>query len=390
MMGNALKFRGTIPNPGLMARWLILALLALFSPVCMAQESAPAVEATFDPFLVRNVPVDVTAASVTEARERGLTQGRVTAFRRLVERMTLRENWAAITAPDAVKIIDMVLEFSVANEKSSAVRYLADLSVRFDPAAIRAFLRAQNIPFAETASRPLIVVPLVQSGGGVQLWQDDDPWRAAWAAILPHDGLIPIVLPLGDLADIGMLSADQAAVKDRDALMKLATKYGAVGAVIARATPSGDSLSIAVTELRALGEPFETLVTATIAGADEGAKAKAMSAAAIESLRPLEDRWKQQNTLRFGTGGTLTALIPVTSLQDWLAIKARLARVPVVEKVELEAISKVLVQVRIAYAGEDQQLQFAMSQNELDLKRDGDMWLLRAPTLHQTTPPPAQ
>jgi len=364
-----------------MARWLILALLALYSPAIWAQEAMPAVEAPFDPFLVRNVPVDVTAASVSEARERGLTQGRVMAFRRLVERMTLRENWAAIAAPDATKIIDMVLEFSVANEKSSAVRYLADLTVRFDPAAIRAFLRAQNVPFAETASRPLIVVPLYQDGGGVRLWNDDNPWRAAWTAILPHDGLIPIVLPLGDLADIGLLSADQAAANDRAALMNLATKYGAVGAVIARATPSGGSLNIAVTELRALGEPFEASINATVAGVDDDAKAEAMQAAAVESLRPLEDRWKQQNTLRFGAGGTLTALIPVNSLQDWLAIKARLARVPVVEKVDLEAISKALVQVKIAFAGEETQLQFAMSQNELDLKRDGDMWLLRAPTL---------
>ncbi len=344
------------------------------------QGSAPVMVSTFaevmiDPFLVRNVAVDVTATTVTEARDRGMTQARVSAFRRLVERMTPRENWAAITTPETSKIIDMVLEFSVANERSSAVRYLADLMVRFDPAAIRSFLRSQNVPFAETASRPLIVVPLYQDGTVVQLWQDGNPWRDAWAASLPHDGLVPFVLPLGDLQDSALLSTEQALAKDRDALMKVAAKYGAAGAVVAHATHAGDNLKIAVSEIRALGDQGNDQFNATVAG--EGKlRADAFAAAAVDAMRPVEDRWKKRNTLRFGAGGKMTALVPVSSLQEWLSVRARLARIPVIEKVDLEAMSKALIQASITYAGDETQLQFAMSQSELELTKDGDMWLL--------------
>lgn len=394
----------TVPVLGFI--FFVLALWAAMLVPALAQgtaDSTPApsaspvvpAEVIADPFVVHNVPVDVTATSVTEARERGLTQARVTAFRRLIEWMTLRENWAAIATPDTNKVIEMVLEFSVANERSSAVRYLADLTVRFDPVSIRTFLRAQNFPFAETPSRFLVVVPLYQpsAGGAVELWQDANPWRDAWSAILPHDGLVPITLPLGDLQDIAMVSADQAIAKDREALMKLAAKYGAAGVVLARATSTGDTLNIAVTELRPLGDPFEAQLSATVSGADDKARAEAFKTAAIEAMQPVEDHWKKRNTLRFGAGGKLTALISVNSLQEWLGIKARLARVPAVEKVDLEAMSKTLVQAAITFVGDEAQLQFAMSQSDLELSKDGDMWILRAPSLRvqppATEPPPA-
>lgn len=373
----------------LVSGWPAMAQMTTDSASAPAPVQAPAAaEVITDPFLVRNVPVDVMAGSVTEARERGLTQGRVAAFRRLVERMSLRENWAAIASPDANKIIDMVLEFSVANERSSAVRYLADLTVRFDPVSIRTFLRAQNIPFAETPSRPMIVLPLFQerTGSAAELWQDGNTWRDAWSAILPHDGLVPVTLPLGDLQDIAMVSVDQALAKDREAVMNLAAKYGAAGALIARATLAGDSLNVTMTEIRPLGDVFDVQINSTVSGADDKARADSFKAVAIDAMRPIEDHWKQRNTLRFGAGGKISALIPVNSLQEWLGIKSRLARVPVVEKVDLDAISKALVQVTVTYAGDETQLQFAMRQIDLDLSRDGDMWLLRAPSNGASSP----
>lgn len=332
-----------------------------------------------DPFLVRGVPVDVTAGSVIEARERGLTQARVAAFRRLIERMTLRESWDAIVPPPTADIIDMVLEFSVANERSSAVRYLAELNVRFDPAAVRAFLRAQNVAFAETPSDPLVVLPLYQDGPAAapELWQDTNPWREAWAASLPNGGLVPFLLPLGDLQDIALVSADQAAAAEREAVLKLADKYAADGVLIARAIAAGEtSLNVALTELRVLGEPWTGEVAVTLAA--DKPREEALKDAVAQAMRPIEDNWKQRHILRFGAGGRLTALIPVTGLQDWLSVKARLARVPVVERVDLEAISKTLVQVVVAYAGDEEQLQFAMKQYDLDLVRDGELWLLRS------------
>ncbi|MSO98249.1 MAG: DUF2066 domain-containing protein [Rhodospirillaceae bacterium] len=367
-------------------------------PESAPASSAPAADAAIDPFLIKNVPVDVTAATVTEARDRGMTQGRVAAFRRMVERMTMREAMAGLSMPNATQIVDMVQEFSVANERSSAVRYLADLTVRFDPNAVRAFLRGQNMAFAEIASRPLLVLPVLSEDPAVAalLWQDASPWRAAWEKAATHDGLVPLTLPLGDLEDIGMLSIDQLIAKDTGALTQLAAKYGAAGVIIVRAEIAPESpqqLSVTLSELRPIGAPWDGQFNVQLS--DNRPREESYAAAASEAVRAIEDGWKQRNVLRFGEGGRITALIPVTSLQDWLGIKARLVRVPVVERVDLQAMSKSLVQAEIAFAGDSTQLQFAMGQHDLELSQDGDMWMLRTPKpqnppgAEQTSPPAA-
>jgi hypothetical protein len=348
-------------------------------------------DTALEAFVVRTVPVDVTAANVNEARERGLTQGRVAAFRRLTERMVARENLTAVTAPPVSQVIDMIQEFSIANERASAVRYLAELTVRFDPNAVRTYFRGQGVPFAETASRPMLVVPAVQADPAAppQVWGDGDPWRDAWARLDARDGLIPLVVPLGDLDDIATLTGEQVLTQDQDAFTRLATKYQAAGVVIAALTASADApgtWTVVLNEWRSNGATWSGQVPAGTLS--DPPSVEVLARVVAETVAAIDDAWKRRNMLQFGQGGRLTALAPLTSLQDWLRIKGLLAQVPVVERVELQAISKTTAQAIISYAGEAAQLQFAVGQYGLDLSRDGEMWLLRAAAGVRIVPAP--
>ena len=60
------------------------------------QAAPPAALTAADIFVAESVPVDVTAASVTEARERGLTQGRIDGLRQVLERLVAREDMARV------------------------------------------------------------------------------------------------------------------------------------------------------------------------------------------------------------------------------------------------------------------------------------------------------
>jgi hypothetical protein len=107
-----------------------------------------------------HVSVDVTATTVTEARERAFTDGRINALRVVLLRLVSQADVARLPQPAADDVIQMVLEFSLANEHTSAVRYLADMTVRFNPTAVRALLRAAHVSFTEAVSRPMVLLPL--------------------------------------------------------------------------------------------------------------------------------------------------------------------------------------------------------------------------------------
>ena len=358
----------------------VLAVLLTVSPPLGAQTAAvgPGPVTAKEMFVANAMPVDVTAANVTEARERGLTQGRVNGFRKVIERIVAREDIARVPQLNATQIIDIVRDFSIANERSSAVRYLADLTVRFDSAAVRRVLRNANIPFTETLSKPLVVVPLMREGAGGRwvLWEQSNAWRDAWAKVPRDLGLVPFVVPAGDREDMSALTAEQAAGKDLAALNALAARYGAGGTVLAMATVAGDTVQISMAELRS-DLPSEDI--SLTQGAEAGqTRDDLMAAAARAAGTTVQDNWKRRNRVAFGGTTQITALVPVADIKEWLTVKSRLDEVPLIDRLELQAMTRDRTQVTLYYSGAQRQLELAMSQHDLTLAQQNGVWIIQA------------
>jgi hypothetical protein len=349
-----------------------------------------------DIFVAESVPVDVTAGSVGEARERGLVQGRVAAFRKILERLVAREDLPRVPQQNTTQIIDMVREFSIANERSSAVRYLADLTVRFNPTAIRQLLRNAGVPFTETISRPLVVVPVMRAGGVATLWGGTNPWHDAWARTPTDSGLLPLIVPSGDAQDAGALGAQQALDANVPALAALAARYNAGGAlvVVANMEASGP-IAMTVIEVRADAAPVELSVTHS--GALGQAAPEVIAGAVETAAAAAADNWRRRNRVSFGDRNQMTALVPVTDLQEWLAIRARLTNIALVDHVDVQAMTRDRVQITIHFAGEEEQLRLAMGQHNLNFTQQNGVWVIenvrkeagREPTQPGTPSPPA-
>jgi hypothetical protein len=329
-------------------------------------------------FVASAVPVDVTAGNVTEARERGLTQGRIAGYRKVMARVVAREDMDRVPQQNATQIIDLVREFSIADERSSAVRYLANLTVRFDPVAIRRLLRNANIPFTETLSKPLVVVPMMRTDANApwQLWEDSNPWRAAWSRVPQDLGLVGLIVPEGGAADSAALSTEQAAGKDLAAINAFAQKYNAGGAVIAMATGVGETLEMTLVEVRTdLPSEDQSLIQAPASGQSQE---EFLTAAAVSVAGVVQETWKHRNRVTFGGTTQITALVPVADLKEWLTVKKRLSEVPLIDKLDLQAMTRDRAQVTLYYSGAQRQLELAMSQHDLALLQQNGVWMIQA------------
>ncbi|MHA1599074.1 MAG: DUF2066 domain-containing protein [Alphaproteobacteria bacterium] len=349
---------------------LLVALFVFPGPV-VAQE--PRV------FEVRDVAVDVTAASTNAARHKALALGEKTAFNRLLDRLTMRIDKSRLPDFDAAEIAAYVQDFEVAEEKRSAVRYLARLNYRFKAEDVRRLLIDLAIPFAETPSKTVLVLPVYQIAGTLLLWDEPNPWRDAWSGRDELFSLVPTILPKGDLADIATIGPEQAVNGDDARLSAIAGRYNAGDTVVAQAILILDrgrpDLEVYVTRY-GTAQVEQTVVKSFASGEGESIP-QLLGRAAAELTRQIEDNWKRDNLLQFGRRAVVAVKIPIDGLQDWLKIRQRLADVAVVRRTDLVILSLDEVRVNLHYLGEAEQLSLALEQADLEIEREGDGWILR-------------
>ena len=365
-------------DPRLNRTFRTFVVLAAFCATVLLAATGAGRAAGSEAFTVKGVKVDVTAASTAVARDLALEMGEGLAFRRLLERLTLRVDHARLPEFDTADIAPFVLDFAVAQEKASSVRYLATLNYSFKADEIRRLLIDRNIRFAETTSKPVLVLPVYQAAGSLLLWDDPNPWRQAWAGREAFYSLVPAILPEGDLADIAAIGAEQAVAGDDQRLSAIAGRYNAGDTVVALAVLKMErgrpDLEVFVTRY---GPARQDQTVVNNFSSDDGESLESLLArAARELTHQIEDNWKLDNLLQFERQAVVAVKIRIAGLKDWLEVRNRLADVAVIRRSDLVILSLDEARVNLHYIGEPEQLALALQQADMIIKQEGDGWVL--------------
>ncbi len=336
---------------------------------------------TDDVYTVGSVNVDRTAETAAVAREQAIASGHDLAFRRLIARLVPEGRRAALPTLSPAEIAPLVLSFEIESEKTSSVRYLGIFKFRFRRADVREFLQNSGVGFAETRSRPVLLLPVYDFAGAKLLWDDPNPWFAAWNAVPPSDGLVPVRLPAGDLADIRDISAEQAVVGNADQLALIAERYGASAVLVAEASVATDALS---------GARTLTVATRYFGGTSDGRAAvrsftyvggetdeAVIGRAAAQVARQIEEDWKQENLIRFDNQSSLVAEVALADLRQWVEMRRKLQGIAFLQNWQLMAMSRRTATVRLTYYGDAEQLRIALAQRDLILEQAAVDWILR-------------
>ena len=331
-------------------------------------------------FVIRGLKIDRTAESATKAREEAIAEGQIDAFRRLYERLVPSFELGRMPNLTADQIQSYVLDYSVENEKTSSVRYLADFSVRFQAEEIRSLLQSSGINFAITQSKPVLVLPLYGNENHVRLWQEPNYWLRAWSHRFSEDRLVPLVVPLGDLSDLSAIDADAVMRGDLDRIRQMAYRYGAEDTLITQALISGN-LGDGTARLQVVSrriDAYQQAMQLTLKQGN-GESLDALLARAAEAVdAQVQEKWKLANLLDFSDRRFMAVSVETLQLGDWLAIRQRLADIVTVESVQVTRLSRGWTEIDLAFVGDEERLTVAMAQRDLLLtpRYDG-RWELR-------------
>lgn len=402
-------------QPRILGRSVVLAII-----IALGAMMAPAAVRADSVYTVRDVAVDASSTSAVEARAVALAKGQHAAFDRLLRRLVLLEDQVLMPVLDAIQIEPLIDGYIIDKELVSSTRYRANLTFDFNKFSVRKLLRQRKIRFAETRSKEVLVVPVFDTGDGATIWLEPGDWRAAWLARPANSGLVPLILPLGDVMDMAAIRPGEALAPSREALMRLAGRYGTEEIVVASAylqlaeppplldgnpddeggaaggadgAESADGTATGLTEKRRVRGPVEGAIlqltvhrvgvaaerttSELLRGAPSDSRQDLLARAVKRVLAQVEGGWKQANMLRFGRQNKLRIVVPLNGLSDWVEMRHRLGELAVVANVELATLSRDQADVLLHYFGETEQLMLGLEQSDLALNFELRGWVLR-------------
>jgi len=344
-------------------------VLVLASTVALGASAGESAAAAADIFSVGGISVDETADTAAAARTVAFRRGQRAAMDTLLRRLTLRSDHGRLPSINNDRLNFLVQALEVAGEKTSNVRYLATLTVTFKPGEIRRLLREADIPFAETPSKPVLVLAVQQQGGALVLWDDPNLWREAWSQLQLSGGLVPLIVPVGDLNDIIDVDATQAAEGDPLRLSAIARRYGAGDVLVAIATLSddGELIQIDIAASR-FGSPNQTSVLLSIQSTDPLAVPELLRAAAADVAAAVEDSWKATNIIEFDRPGRMVVAVPLASLEQWVSVERRLNSIASISEISLISFTRNSAEIEIIHFGDENQLATTLAQLDLALE----------------------
>ncbi len=370
---------GTCRWPLAGALWVAVLLLLAGAPI-------PAVRAA-EALSVDGVTVDVTAESAQAARDRALVEAQRKAFDQLMQRIVQPQDLARVPPVADAQIADMVLDFDIASEQTSTVRYIGTLNFRFDGGMVRNLLGGYNIAYqippdmivlpggggaTATAGR-VVVLPVFSTATESRLFEGGSLWRDAWVRHPPQGGGVDFVVPAGDAQDIAAIDPEQALIGDRDRLSVIAQRYGADTVIVAEARlqKAGEQRVVAVQAQRfgpsGLEDTFRDQVA--VAGDD-------YDPAFLEAVQRIAGHtsgtWKGAAAAAGGAAPagpeqSIQVAVPIRNLADWLDVQRRLAQVRSVTRTDVRSMRHTEVRLDLYHTGGQDQLVSDLAQSRLVL-----------------------
>ncbi|MFC4270241.1 DUF2066 domain-containing protein [Sneathiella chungangensis] len=350
-----------------------------------------AVPAAENIYVVRDIAVDETAASASDARTIAVRKGQERAINALLRRLVPVPFHNSLPDLDEATITPLVASFQVANERTSAKRYLADLTFEFKRDEIRRLLRVNMLPFSESFGKPVVVLPVFLQEDRAYLWEYPNPWRTVWIDIIDYglrpqepdalrddwaqSLLRPIIVPAGDLSDFKAINAEQAVSLDEAALNALKESYGAAEVQVITAserTEADGTLLLDITQ-NVAGQLNAAVVQTYKGSANEE---ELMQSVVFDLVAKIQEDWKRQNVLDFSIENTLAVTTNIKSLADWLAIQQKVEGLSAVTATRVKELSVSQAFWHLTFVGSIDQLTGALAQRDLLLvERDG-YWTL--------------
>ena len=353
----------------------LAALSLLIAPAAFAGEA----------IVKSEVSVDTTGRDSAEAKSSAMAKANTEALTDLLNKLAAPGQAEIITSSlDAKKIASMTRGTEVLEEKITDNRYRARLLISFDADEISNLIGKfgigtdqSNIP-SKTSS--FLFITSFEEDNSVVLWEERNPWRNVWRMVGLEHNSGDIVVPFGDNNDQQIIDERTMASANYAALAPLAIRYGVSDVVILQAKfEKNPDMLLTVVKRRVNRTLNEVNVTTYRADPQETRDTLLMRAA-----RDIADNLQNKKSeeiatvqgVSAGEKGKMMVLASLTTLGSWTTLKAKLETLPMIERLEMLAMSPQQVDMIVHYRGTPESLAGGITGIGLRLVKNEQYWVI--------------
>jgi len=297
-----------------------------------------------DPFTVAKVPVDARAESAIQAQTQAVQSGYIIAARELLNRITLESERSTRGLPELTvsTVGPLIRGQTIDNERRSNTRYIGDISIAFNPAAVQRMLRDANLTMVTSQARERLAIPV-----GVTV-------NSALAADLLSGRYAHALTPVKSLSaeDMGNIYGEPTSAQ----IQSLASRYGVDQVLIIRSNGGA--------------------ITATDISLDTGESRRVSANGGMAGLiARMEAEWKETSAVTSENAQSSTVSILFGSMEEWQRLQGAINNSAQVRDARLDALSKDGALMTISYGSLDR-LAAEMAQKGVRVFNDPNLGLV--------------
>ncbi len=351
----------------------IVAILVICAPLTASASEAE---------IKGDIEVDVSGKDAVDARAKAMEKAENDALNNLLQRFTSPQQAQSIveSLPPA-RIASMVRGIEVLSERISDRRYRAHLLVTFDGQEISKLVSTANPDGGsslETATTAFVVIPVYEEGMKTVLWEEPNPWRAIWKSVGLENNASGVVVPYGDPTDASSINAGNASSATFSSLSNLTNRYGANEIVLLQAKFEATPTMVLTVIKRRLNRTRNEINLLTYRSDPQETKEMLLTRAAMDIVEKLQDIKSHQVKSNFvgGEHNRIMLLASISTMASWTELRGKLTKLPMVDKVDVIAISPQQVDISLGYRGTQESLEAGILSLNLRLSKTPNYWVV--------------
>ncbi len=274
-------------------------------------------------FYVENISVDLTKASINEARSQAENKAKLLGIGRLINRLILENNNVKFKKNEIYTLVDYL---KINNEANSDKRYLANFDICFNRNLVINFFRKNKLKYSETYREPISILPIFKGPRGFVMWDEKDEWYKKWKENLKSvDGLVKLKLAKGNFQLNRTLTANLLLNSNKNLINKLIENEKTSSLLLVIAEPilrtNGKIyLNTYAKYYNLNGKLINTVYrnktplkkTSSIYNLDPTLITKEI----LKIISSIEKNWKQNNLIDTSILNEVDLIIPITSISS--------------------------------------------------------------------------